>query len=105
MARPALIVHVADPLEPAVACVLYACVPVLGVTTALSEPLTLDALGNRYSGSPLHLALLSAGYYINAAPGFNGLTVLMLPRRGAVSAAASGSSIAAPRHCSCALVV
>lgn len=54
--------------------------PVLAVTTALSHPVTVGAFGNRYSGSALYLALLSAGYYANAALGFNGITVLMLGR-------------------------
>jgi O-antigen/teichoic acid export membrane protein len=54
--------------------------PVLCVTTALAEPLTVAAFGHRYSGSGLYLALLSVGYYVNAALGFNGITVLMLGR-------------------------
>lgn len=54
--------------------------PVLCVTTALSEPVTVGAFGHRYSGSALYLAVLSAGYYVNAALGFNGITVLMLGR-------------------------
>jgi O-antigen/teichoic acid export membrane protein len=54
--------------------------PVLCVTTALADPVTVAAFGDRYSGSALYLALLSAGYYVNAALGFNGITVLMLGR-------------------------
>jgi O-antigen/teichoic acid export membrane protein len=54
--------------------------PVLCMTTALAEPLTVAAFGDRYSGSALYLALLSVGYYVNAALGFNGVTVLMLGR-------------------------
>jgi O-antigen/teichoic acid export membrane protein len=54
--------------------------PVLCVTTALAGPLTVDAFGDRYSGSAVYLALLSAGYYVNAALGFNGITVLILGR-------------------------
>jgi O-antigen/teichoic acid export membrane protein len=54
--------------------------PILCVTTALAEPLTVAAFGDRYAGSALFLALLSIGYYVNAALGFNGITVLMLGR-------------------------
>jgi O-antigen/teichoic acid export membrane protein len=54
--------------------------PVLCVTTALADPVTVAAFGDRYSSSALYLALLSAGYYVNAALGFNGITVLMLGR-------------------------
>jgi O-antigen/teichoic acid export membrane protein len=54
--------------------------PVLCVTTALADPVTVAAFGDRYSGSAVYLALLSAGYYVNAALGFNGITVLMLGR-------------------------
>jgi O-antigen/teichoic acid export membrane protein len=54
--------------------------PVLCVTTALAGPVTVAAFGDRYSGSAVYLALLSAGYYLNAALGFNGITVLMLGR-------------------------
>jgi O-antigen/teichoic acid export membrane protein len=54
--------------------------PVLCVTTALAHPFTVAALGDRYSSSAVYLALLSIGYYVNAALGFNGVTVLMLGR-------------------------
>jgi O-antigen/teichoic acid export membrane protein len=54
--------------------------PVLCVTTALAEPVTVAAFGDRYAGSALYLALLSIGYYVNAALGFNGATVLILGR-------------------------
>ena len=54
--------------------------PVLCVTTALAQPVTVASFGDRYSGSALYLALLSIGYYFNAALGFNGLTVVMLGR-------------------------
>jgi O-antigen/teichoic acid export membrane protein len=54
--------------------------PVLCVTTALAKPVTVTAFGDRYSGSALYLAILSIGYYANAALGFNGVTVLMLGR-------------------------
>lgn len=54
--------------------------PVLCVTTALAEPVTVAAFGERYADSALYLALLSIGYYVNAALGFNGATLLILGR-------------------------
>ena len=54
--------------------------PVLCLTTALAHPLAVTALGERYAGSAAYLALLSVGYYLNAALGFNGLTVQLLGR-------------------------
>jgi O-antigen/teichoic acid export membrane protein len=54
--------------------------PVLCVTTALAAPFTVATFGQRYSDSALFLALLSIGYYVNAALGFNGVTVLMMGR-------------------------
>jgi O-antigen/teichoic acid export membrane protein len=54
--------------------------PVLAVTTALAAPFTVATFGERYSDSALYLALLSIGYYVNAALGFNGVTVLMMGR-------------------------
>jgi O-antigen/teichoic acid export membrane protein len=54
--------------------------PVFCVTTALAHPLTVTSIGERYAGSATYLAVLSVGYYVNAALGFNGLTVQMLGR-------------------------
>jgi O-antigen/teichoic acid export membrane protein len=54
--------------------------PVFCVTTALAHPLTVTSIGDRYAGSATYLAALSVGYYVNAALGFNGLTVQMLGR-------------------------
>jgi O-antigen/teichoic acid export membrane protein len=54
--------------------------PIVCATTALAAPLTVTAFGNRYSSSAEYLALLSIGYYLSAAVGFNGITVLMLGR-------------------------
>jgi O-antigen/teichoic acid export membrane protein len=49
--------------------------PVFAVTTALAEPITLFLYQERYAESSTYLALLSFGYYFNAALGFNGLTI------------------------------
>lgn len=49
--------------------------PVFAVTFSLARPLTETVLGHAYAESGVYLTLLSAGYYFNAALGFNGLTV------------------------------
>jgi O-antigen/teichoic acid export membrane protein len=54
--------------------------PVLAVTTAYARPFTVFTIGERYSSSAPVLAILAIGYFINAALGFNGLTVQILGR-------------------------
>jgi O-antigen/teichoic acid export membrane protein len=54
--------------------------PVFLLTTAFAGPVTTTLLGSRYAGSAPYLVLLSAAYYVNAASGFNGLTVQLLGR-------------------------
>jgi O-antigen/teichoic acid export membrane protein len=49
--------------------------PVFAATFAVAEPVTVGMFGDRYQGSGAILALLSLGYYCNAALGFNGLTL------------------------------
>jgi O-antigen/teichoic acid export membrane protein len=49
--------------------------PVFVVTFALAEPVTLLLFGRAYAGSGTYLAILAVGYYVNAALGFNGLTL------------------------------
>jgi O-antigen/teichoic acid export membrane protein len=49
--------------------------PVFAATFALASPMTAGVFGERYHGSAAILALLSLGYYCNAALGFNGLTL------------------------------
>lgn len=49
--------------------------PVFALTFASSEPMTVALFGERYESSAAILTLLSAGYYFNAALGFNGLTL------------------------------
>ncbi len=49
--------------------------PVFALTFSLAHPLTVLLYGQRYEQSWIILALLSFGYYFNAALGFNGLTL------------------------------
>jgi O-antigen/teichoic acid export membrane protein len=49
--------------------------PVFAATFAVASPVTVGMFGDRYQGSAGILALLSLGYYCNAALGFNGLTL------------------------------
>jgi O-antigen/teichoic acid export membrane protein len=54
--------------------------PILAVTTAFAEPLTVLTIGERYASSAPVLAVLAVGYFVNSALGFNGLTVQILGR-------------------------
>lgn len=49
--------------------------PLFVVTFSLAQPITVLLYGSRYEQSAPILALLSLGYYFNAALGFNGLTL------------------------------
>ncbi len=49
--------------------------PIFALTFSLAGPLTTTVFGERYSGSSAYLALLSFGYFFQAALGFNGLTL------------------------------
>ena len=49
--------------------------PIFALTFSLARPITLLLYGSRYEGSAIILALLSFGYYFNAATGQNGLTL------------------------------
>jgi O-antigen/teichoic acid export membrane protein len=49
--------------------------PVFAATFAVAGPVTVGLFGARYDGSGTILALLSLGFYCNAALGFNGLTL------------------------------
>ena len=55
--------------------VAVASFPVLAATTAFAKPVTVAMFGDRYEGSATILALLSVGYYVSAALGFNGVTL------------------------------
>jgi O-antigen/teichoic acid export membrane protein len=67
--------------------------PVLGVTTALAAPFTVLTLGSRYESSATILMILSLGYYINAACGFNGFTIQLLGRSRRVLAISTATLI------------
>lgn len=49
--------------------------PVLAVTVALAEPLTVLTIGSRYAQSAVILAIVSVGEYFNAAFGYNSYTL------------------------------
>jgi O-antigen/teichoic acid export membrane protein len=49
--------------------------PVFALTFPAAGGVTVGLFGDRYAGSAPILALLSVGYYFNAALGFNGLTL------------------------------
>ena len=49
--------------------------PIFAVTIALAGPLTATLFGERYAGSGTYLAIMSVGYYVNAALGFNSVTL------------------------------
>lgn len=49
--------------------------PIFALTFSLAQPITQLLYGDRYAESAIILALLSFGYYFNAATGQNGLTL------------------------------
>ncbi|HJZ49128.1 MAG TPA: flippase [Roseiflexaceae bacterium] len=49
--------------------------PIFALTFSLAHPITVLIYGKQWAGSAIILALLSFGYYFNAALGFNGLTL------------------------------
>ena len=49
--------------------------PIFALTFSLAHPITVLLYGQQYEQSAVILALLSAGYFFNAALGFNGLTL------------------------------
>lgn len=51
--------------------------PVFAVTFALADPVTTTVYGERYEGSAIYLTLLAFGYYVQAAFGFNGTTIMV----------------------------
>jgi O-antigen/teichoic acid export membrane protein len=54
--------------------------PIFVLTFSLAQPATVLFFGQRYAESGPILALLSLGYYFNAALGFNGLTLKVYGR-------------------------
>ena len=57
------------------AWIAVASFPMFALTFSLSEPITVAMFGEGYRNAGDLLALMSLGYYFNAALGFNGLTV------------------------------
>lgn len=49
--------------------------PVFALTFSMAGPVTVALFDQRYASSSVYLALLSLGYYVQAASGFNGLTL------------------------------
>jgi O-antigen/teichoic acid export membrane protein len=49
--------------------------PIFAATFALAQPLTETLFGQRYATSGTYLAIMSVGYYVNAALGFNSVTL------------------------------
>jgi O-antigen/teichoic acid export membrane protein len=49
--------------------------PMLALTTVMAEPVTVFLYEPRYQQSAVYLAIVSVGFYLNAALGFNGLTL------------------------------
>lgn len=54
--------------------------PIFVLTFSLAKPLTLLLYGKAYEQSAVILALLSLGYYFNAALGFNGTTLTIFKK-------------------------
>ncbi len=52
--------------------------PIFALTFSLAGPITVLLYGTRYEDSALIMAMLSLGYYFNAATGQNGLTLKVL---------------------------
>ncbi len=80
--------------------------PIFALTAPLAEPVTRLLYGERYAASAELLRILAAAYYLNAALGFNNLTLKLLGRLRAtlaIDALALGSNLAlalwlVPRH-------
>ena len=51
--------------------------PIFALTFSLAKPLTMTLYGERYSPSAVYLAVLSFGYYFQAALGMNGTTIMV----------------------------
>ena len=66
--------------------------PIFIATFSLADPLTEILFGQRYAASGTYLAIMSLGYYVNAALGFNATT---LSAAGRVRAVVTVNGIAA----------
>lgn len=59
--------------------------PVFALTGPFATPVTVTMFGERYASSAPYLAVLAAGYFVNAALGFNALTLQVVGRLGWVT--------------------
>jgi O-antigen/teichoic acid export membrane protein len=69
--------------------------PVFAITSALAEPLTLWLFGPRYALASTLLVILSIGFYVNAALGFNAATLRVHGKVRAVVVADVAAALAA----------
>ena len=58
--------------------------PIFALTFSLARPVTTALFGGRYAGSSTVLALLSLGYFVSTASGFNGLTLKVVGKLRAI---------------------
>ena len=77
--------------------------PIFAVTFALGQPLADFAFGERYGSSGLYLSILSVGYMVHAALGFNSTTLVAFGRHRAV-AIVNGSSAVVSVVCALLLI-
>ena len=54
--------------------------PIFAATFALAHPVTVALFGDRYAASGTYLAILAVGFYVQAAFGFNGTTIMVYGR-------------------------
>jgi O-antigen/teichoic acid export membrane protein len=59
--------------------------PVFALTGPFASPVTVTMFGERYASSAPYLAVLATGYFVNAALGFNALTLQVVGRLGWVT--------------------
>ena len=58
--------------------------PIFLLTFSLARPLTTALFGAQYSSSAIVMALLSLGYFVSTASGFNGLTLKVIGKLRAI---------------------
>ena len=92
--------------HPLATSVAVFSLPVFLLTSACARPVTLLIYGERYAESGILLAILSVGYYFNAALGFNGMTLKVYGRLryivtinlGAIVVGFAGNLLLIPRY-------
>jgi O-antigen/teichoic acid export membrane protein len=58
--------------------------PIFALTFSLARPVTTTLYGGRYSSSAIVLSMLSLGYFVSTASGFNGLTLKVVGKLRAI---------------------